>query len=241
MTKEEFVKLYNAMFGYYPNQVQPDVEIQKLWYESLKKLDYKKACQCLQKWVLHNKWQPTISDFVNFEIYGEDHYTALDAWNYAVMYMQDYSNCYEPKYEVFRSEDYQALLQERKAIIENQGYVSVSENYKDRLSSRYIKRIPNESIDSVVEKIGYGYFRDIVAYFSSESSYVECVEYKELKERFISLYKLAVSDQVAELLSLEKSDKMKLLTKQDEEKEKEKLLISLELDKLKKTDRIIEK
>lgn len=63
MDKVQFAKFAMALKTYYPMQdIIPNQEATELWYDVLNDLDYEIAQQALKKWVMVQKWAPTIAD-----------------------------------------------------------------------------------------------------------------------------------------------------------------------------------
>ncbi len=63
MTKDEFKILCKAMKAVYTQPTfLPDADSFKVWYELLKDIDYKTAHIAIQKYMLSNKFAPTIAD-----------------------------------------------------------------------------------------------------------------------------------------------------------------------------------
>ena len=63
MTLEEFAYLSDAIKTYYPkDNMLPTKESMSLWYDALKDIDYRSAEQGLRKYVMSNKFPPSISD-----------------------------------------------------------------------------------------------------------------------------------------------------------------------------------
>lgn len=63
MTIKEFGKLAAAIKTYYPKEnMLPSDASMELWYDALKDIDYKSAEQGLKKYVMSNKFSPSIAD-----------------------------------------------------------------------------------------------------------------------------------------------------------------------------------
>ena len=63
MTREEFAKFSMALKTFYPkDNIMANEQAMELWYSMLQDIDYKIAEMSLNKWVLTNKWSPTIAD-----------------------------------------------------------------------------------------------------------------------------------------------------------------------------------
>lgn len=63
MTREEFAKFVVPMRSYFPtNNPFTDKYAMELWYDALNDIDYKVICVALKKWVMTNKFPPTIAD-----------------------------------------------------------------------------------------------------------------------------------------------------------------------------------
>lgn len=63
MNRREFGLLVAAMRAYYPDRNPlPNEQTIELWYRQLKDIPYRLAEAALNKWVVTNKWPPTIAD-----------------------------------------------------------------------------------------------------------------------------------------------------------------------------------
>lgn len=63
MNKKEFMLFVSALRTYYPKEnILPNEQAIRLWYEQLKDIPYKVAELALNKWVATNKWSPSISE-----------------------------------------------------------------------------------------------------------------------------------------------------------------------------------
>ena len=63
MTKQEFAILASAIRTYYPKEkILPNQQAMQLWFIHLQDIPYKVAEIALEKWVINNKWSPTIAD-----------------------------------------------------------------------------------------------------------------------------------------------------------------------------------
>lgn len=63
MNKKEFMLFVSALRTYYPKEnILPNEQAIRLWYEQLKDIPYKVAGLALNKWVATNKWSPSISE-----------------------------------------------------------------------------------------------------------------------------------------------------------------------------------
>lgn len=63
MTKQEFAAFASALKTYYPReQLLPNEQAMKLWYQELADIPMQIAEAALRKWVSTSKWSPTIAD-----------------------------------------------------------------------------------------------------------------------------------------------------------------------------------
>ena len=63
MDKKQFGILASAIKTYYPKeQILPNQQAMELWYRELQDIPYELAEAALRKWVVNNKWSPTIAD-----------------------------------------------------------------------------------------------------------------------------------------------------------------------------------
>lgn len=63
MTKQEFAILASAIRTYYPKEkILPNQQAMQLWFAHLQDIPYRVAEIALEKWVINNKWSPTIAD-----------------------------------------------------------------------------------------------------------------------------------------------------------------------------------
>lgn len=63
MDKQEFSIFASALRTYFSKEnLLPNKEAMELWYRSLADIDYATATAVLQKWVMLNKWSPSISE-----------------------------------------------------------------------------------------------------------------------------------------------------------------------------------
>lgn len=63
MNKQEFSQWTMALRTYYPReQLLPNDQAMKLWYQALNDIPMQVAEAALRKWVATNKWSPTIAD-----------------------------------------------------------------------------------------------------------------------------------------------------------------------------------
>lgn len=63
MNKQEFTLFAAALRTYFSKEnLLPNEQAMNLWYRSLADLDYQTACTVLEKWVMLNKWSPSISE-----------------------------------------------------------------------------------------------------------------------------------------------------------------------------------
>lgn len=63
MDKKQFGILASAIRTYYPKeQILPNQQAMELWYRELQDIPYELAEAALRKWVVNNKWSPTIAD-----------------------------------------------------------------------------------------------------------------------------------------------------------------------------------
>lgn len=83
MTAKEFAILTDAIKTYYPREnILPSKEAMKLWYEMLKDLDYQSASIGLKRYVMTNKFSPSVSDIREYAT-GQNELTDLsemEAW-----------------------------------------------------------------------------------------------------------------------------------------------------------------
>ncbi len=69
MTKEEFKILCKIMKAVYPQPTfLPDAYAFKVWYELLEDLDYTVAQAAIEKYILTNKFPPTIADIREYAV-----------------------------------------------------------------------------------------------------------------------------------------------------------------------------
>lgn len=69
MTKEEFKILCKIMKAVYPQPTfLPDAYAFKVWYELLEDLDYTVAQAAILKYILTNKFPPTIADIREYAV-----------------------------------------------------------------------------------------------------------------------------------------------------------------------------
>ncbi|MFR1698771.1 MAG: replicative helicase loader/inhibitor [Anaerovoracaceae bacterium] len=63
MTKQEFMKIANAMRTYFPRfEILPNKEALELWYMELKDIEYEIAVTALRRYVATNKFPPSIAE-----------------------------------------------------------------------------------------------------------------------------------------------------------------------------------
>lgn len=63
MNKQEFSLFASALRTYYPKEnILPNEHAMSLWYQSLEDIEYSTACAVLGKWVMTNKWSPSIAE-----------------------------------------------------------------------------------------------------------------------------------------------------------------------------------
>lgn len=63
MTKQEFMQIAGALKTYYPkDSLLPNEQAVALWYDLLKDLEYRETVAAIKKWVMNNKWPPTIAE-----------------------------------------------------------------------------------------------------------------------------------------------------------------------------------
>lgn len=63
MDKKQFALLADAIRTFYPKEnILPNKEAMKLWYQELQDIPYEVAVTALRKWVSTNKWSPSIAD-----------------------------------------------------------------------------------------------------------------------------------------------------------------------------------
>ena len=73
MNKEEFTKLAKGMKAVYTSQnFLPDSDAMKVWFAMLQDLDYKPTSIAVQKYMMTNKFPPTIADIREFSDLGAD-------------------------------------------------------------------------------------------------------------------------------------------------------------------------
>lgn len=84
MTIKEFGKLAAAIKTYYPKEnMLPSNEAMELWYDALKDLDYKYAEQGLRKYVMSNKFPPSIADIreCSLDFERPQELNEMEAWS----------------------------------------------------------------------------------------------------------------------------------------------------------------
>lgn len=65
MTKEDFAKFAMFMKTVYPkDNVMPNEAAMEIWFRMMKHLPIEPVMAALQKWVVANKWPPTIADII---------------------------------------------------------------------------------------------------------------------------------------------------------------------------------
>jgi len=63
MTKQEFATFAMALRTYYPKEnILPNQQAMELWYREVCDIPYNVAEAALRKWVVNNKWSPSIAD-----------------------------------------------------------------------------------------------------------------------------------------------------------------------------------
>lgn len=63
MNKQEFATLAMAIKTYFPKEnILPNQQAMELWFRELSDIPYDVAEAGLRKWVVNNKWSPTIAD-----------------------------------------------------------------------------------------------------------------------------------------------------------------------------------
>jgi hypothetical protein len=74
MTKQEFSYIADALREFYPDKnILPTPHSMELWYQALQDIEYNVMAAGLNKWIMTNKWPPTIADLrdISAEIISE--------------------------------------------------------------------------------------------------------------------------------------------------------------------------
>lgn len=102
MEKEEFSTLVKGMKAVYSDpKFIPDKVAFKMWYELLKDLDYEMASISIQKYMMTNKFPPSISDirdqYFNISNWEENELHEVSAWGMVLKAMRN--SVYNSEYE----------------------------------------------------------------------------------------------------------------------------------------------
>ncbi len=96
MTNKEFSAFTMALRTYYPREnLLPNDQAMVLWYESLKDLPGDLVTAVLQKWVMTNKWSPSIAELREQALLttqGEQK-TWAEAWESVIMAIRRHGYC----------------------------------------------------------------------------------------------------------------------------------------------------
>ena len=94
MTKQEFVKIADAMRTYFPRfEILPNREALELWYLELKDIEYEVAATALRRYVATNKFPPSIAEIREQAAEVTDKSLEADwgnAWNQVTRAIQNY-------------------------------------------------------------------------------------------------------------------------------------------------------
>lgn len=127
MTRQEFSILAKSIKTIYPKdaQILNTQEEFTLWFEMLEDIPYKVASAGLKKWVMLNRWAPSISDLraMSIESYGMNENEWEEEWNKVTDAIS--------KYGYYRSEEALDTLPEMtRTIVKRLGYrnICLSEN-----------------------------------------------------------------------------------------------------------------
>lgn len=140
MEKTEFAVLADAIRTYYPKEnILPNKEAMKLWYQELQDIPYDVAVTALRKWVSTNKWSPSIADIREYAVDVSEgkSLTWGDSWERVVKAIRRYGQ-YNAKAAL------ESLDPLTRTCVENLGYreLCISENpMQDRANYRMIFEI----------------------------------------------------------------------------------------------------
>lgn len=137
MSKEEFSALVMALRTYYPREnILPNQQAVRLWYQELQDIPYSVAEAGLRKWVATNKWSPSIAEIREMAetIKTGDNPDWGDGWEQVLMAVR--------KYGTYRiAEAMESLDPITRECVERLGFgnICMSENISvDRANFRMI-------------------------------------------------------------------------------------------------------
>ena len=126
MTKQEFAMFASAIRTYYPKEnILPNQQAMELWYREVQDIPFPVAEAALRKWVVTNKWSPSIADIreMTANIQHGEQMTWGEAWEKVLDVIRRYGT-------YGRREAMEQLDPLTRRCVENIGYVDLclSEN-----------------------------------------------------------------------------------------------------------------
>ncbi|MGD6877851.1 replicative helicase loader/inhibitor [Bacillus infantis] len=113
MDKREFATFAMAIKTYYPREnILPNQQAMELWFRELSDIPYEVAEAALRKWVVNNKWSPSIADIreMTSEVTQGEIPDWGDAWDEVCRAIRNYGSYgVQQAMESFRPLTYEAV------------------------------------------------------------------------------------------------------------------------------------
>lgn len=145
MTRQEFSILAKSIKTIYPKEnILNAPEEFALWFEMLEDIPYKVAAAGLKKWVMLNRWAPSISDMraMSVESYGQNVNEWEEEW--------DKVTCAIAKYGYYRTEEALDTLPDlTRTIVKRLGFRNLCMSENISIERANFRDIYNREIEKV--------------------------------------------------------------------------------------------
>lgn len=167
MTFEEFKILVKGLKAVYTSdKFLPDADSVKIWYALLKDLDYASCNAAIQRYIMTNKFPPTIAD-IRDGCASVKHGTVMDwseGWSEIMRTINRYGWCNEPRAmaslspmtrKVVECMGYQNLCQSENQTADRANFRMIWENLQSREWESNVLSLPlQEQIRQIAGQIG---------------------------------------------------------------------------------------
>lgn len=162
MDKKEFATFAMALRTYYPReQILPNHQAMELWYRELADIPYNVAEAGLRKWVVNNKWSPSIADIreMNQEVTQGELPDWGEAWdetcrairNYGSYGVQQAMESFRPlTYETVKRMGFKNLCMSENVAADRANFRMIYEQVAEQHKKR--KNIPDQ-LSNVIKGI----------------------------------------------------------------------------------------